>query len=249
MGVINPKGPNPFETNTGSARYTELSNLKNNFIVAGLPGDAEVIFGGRGHDVTIKPVVGDIAILGSRKGIVTAVSKTGLVYNNVTFKYVNYRGVLTTLQVVLRTTVNVPANAVLSGNVGYACSLGTVLFLRTRTNDFNTWPQVAQIAEERKVAPVRMTSISKSVTEPNGDTPETALSISLFNVSLSLLTGYSGSIIWQKSTNGIAFTNIIDEADQVYAVSSPIVGANYYRAQITNGFRTKNSNVILIYFV
>lgn len=151
MGVITPKGPNPFETNTANARYTQLSQLKNNFILAGLPGDAEVIFGGRGHNVTIEPVVGDIAVMGSRKGTVTAVSKTGSAYNNVTFKYVNHRGVLTTMQVVLRSTVTVPSGAVLAGNVGYACTLGTILFLRTRTDDPLTWTPEARNAYERNL--------------------------------------------------------------------------------------------------
>lgn len=248
MGVITQKGPNPFETNTASPRYTQLSQFKNDFQRAGLPGDAEAIFG-RGLITTPDPVVGDVALLGNRIGIVTAVSKTGTNYNNVTLKYKNeVTGEMDTIQIVLRSTVTVPTGAVLGGHVGRACSLGTILFLRTRTEDPQTWTAEARNAFERNAGKPTAGSIAQNVTTPIGDTIPNA--IPQANTSKVLtLTGQSGTIQWQRSVDGISYTDLSGENGTTYTVDSDtVIGANYFRAKVTKGAISPYTNAIKIYY-
>ncbi len=248
MGVTTPKGPNPFETNTGAARYTQLSQFKNDFLRAGLPGDAEAIFG-RGLDVTTQPVAGDVALLGNRIGVVTGTSKTGVNYNNVTLKYKNQvTGELDTIQIVLRSTVTVPTNAVLGGHVGYACSLGTILFLKSRTDDPQTWTPEARAAAERNVAAVVEGVMTQNVTSPIGDTSPHAICLDDDSKQFTL-TGAVGDIQWQKGTDGVTYADIDSAIDTTFTVDGDAVaGANYFRAKVSNGFRTRYSNAIRVYY-
>lgn len=248
MGVITPKGPNPFETNTGNPRYTQLSQFKNDFMRAGLPGDAEAIFG-HGYIVTAEPIAGDIALLGNRVGVVTAVAKTGSVYNNVTLKYKNQvTANLDTIQIVLRSTVTVPANAVLNGNVGYACSLGTILFIKARTTDQSTWTAEAQNAAQRIAGRPVVGSITQNVTTPIGDTAPNAL-IYANHTKVFTIAGQSGTIQWQRSVDGITYTDIIGETGTTYTViSGQTVGANHFRAKVTKGVLSPYTNAIIVYY-
>ncbi|WP_333601424.1 T9SS type A sorting domain-containing protein, partial [Flavobacterium sp.] len=53
---------------------------------------------------------------------------------------------------------------------------------------------------------------------------------------LTIGTGYSGNIQWQRSTDlGVTYTDIVGETSQSYTITNPVVGANYFRAKFSNG--------------
>jgi len=248
MGVMSQKGPNPFETNSASLRYTQLSQFKNDFMRAGLPGDAEAIFG-RGYIVTAEPVQGDVALLGNRIGVVTAISKTGVNYNNVTLKYKNQvTGNLDTIQIVLRSTVTVPSGAVLGGHVGYACSLGTILFIKSHTTDQSTWTQEARNAEQLKAGFPVKGAITQNVTTPVGDTAPNALALAN-HTKVFTIAGHQGTVQWQRSADGVTYTDLAGETGTTYTVvSGHVIGANYFRAKVTKGALSPYTNAIRVYY-
>ena len=81
MGLLQPKGPNPHETDVNSPRYTEASKASKRATEMGISGDAATLLG-RGFervfiqsDMEFKTEAGDFAYIGNRVGMVTGVTK------------------------------------------------------------------------------------------------------------------------------------------------------------------------------
>lgn len=170
MGLLQPKGPNPHETDVNSPRYTEANKASKRATEMGISGDAATLIG-RGFervfiqsDMEFKTEAGDFAYIGNRVGIVTAVTKhvgTGRVQ---TITVVEDLGALpldwredpagfgyddngpgsTTKTTTYAIDPSV-AREVINGG-GALLTTGTILICRKRTTDKTTWTPEAQAA-------------------------------------------------------------------------------------------------------
>jgi len=87
-----------------------------------------------------------------------------------------------------------------------------------------------------KAKPVAKT-IAASPSLPTGAAATSAICTNSSIVKvLTIGTGYSGNIQWQRSTDlGVTYNDIAGETSQSYTITNPVVGANYYRAKFSNG--------------
>jgi len=87
------------------------------------------------------------------------------------------------------------------------------------------------------IAPAIAKTISANTTTPAGTSTSKAICTnSTVAKTLTVGSGYVGTIQWQKSTtsNAIGFEDIAGQTGISYTVTSPADGANYFRAKFTN---------------
>lgn len=179
MGLLQPKGPNPHETNVNSPRYTEASKASKRATEMGISGDAATLLG-RGFervfiqsDMEFKTEAGDFAYIGNRVGLVSSVTKnitTGKVQTITVvedlgalpldwratpaeFGYNNNGPGSTTKTTTYAIDPSVAAEVINGG--GALLTTGTILICRKRTADKTTWTKEAQDAylQQRKFGP------------------------------------------------------------------------------------------------
>lgn len=82
MGVVSPKGPNPFESNPNSPRYTQMYDLHKRLQYRGLISEFDAaVLNGISNIANIQPLTieeveaGDIALIGNRVGTVYQVQR------------------------------------------------------------------------------------------------------------------------------------------------------------------------------
>ena len=170
MGLLEPKGPNPHETDVNSPRYTEASQASKRATEMGISGDAATLLG-RGFervfiqsDMEFKTEAGDFAYIGNRVGMVTAVTKNITTQKVETITVVEDLGALpldwratpaefgyddngpgsTTKTTTYAIDPSV-ASEVINGG-GALLTTGTILICRKRTADKTTWTPEAQAA-------------------------------------------------------------------------------------------------------
>ena len=170
MGLLQPKGPNPHETDVNSPRYTEASKASKRATEMGISGDAATLLG-RGFervfiqsDMEFKTEAGDFAYIGNRVGMVTAVTKNATTQKVETITVVEDLGALpldwratpaefgyddngpgsTTKTTTYAIDPSV-ASEVINGG-GALLTTGTILICRKRTADKTTWTPEAQAA-------------------------------------------------------------------------------------------------------
>jgi hypothetical protein len=170
MGLLEPKGPNPHETDVNSPRYTEASQASKRATEMGISGDAATLLG-RGFeqvfiqsDMEFKTEAGDFAYIGNRVGLVSDVEKDedGKV---LTITVVEDLGALpldwredpagfgyddngpssTTKTTTYAIDPSVAAEVINGG--GALLTTGTILICRKRTTDKTTWTPEAQAAD------------------------------------------------------------------------------------------------------
>jgi len=179
MGLLQPKGPNPHETNVNSPRYTPASQASKRATEMGISGDAATLLG-RGFeeifiqsDMEFKTSAGDFAYIGNRVGMVSAVTKNVTTQKIETITVVEDLGALpldwretpadfgyddngpgsTTKTTTYAIDPSVAREVINSG--GLLLTTGKILICRKRTTDKTTWPKVAQSASlfQDKFAP------------------------------------------------------------------------------------------------
>lgn len=170
MGLLQPKGPNPHETDVNSPRYTEASKASKRATEMGISGDAATLLG-RGFervfiqsDMEFKTEAGDFAYIGNRVGMVTAVTKDVRTGRVQTITVVEDLGALpldwratpaefgyddngpgsTTKTTTYAIDPSVAAEVINGG--GALLTTGTILICRKRTADKTTWTPEAQAA-------------------------------------------------------------------------------------------------------
>jgi hypothetical protein len=79
-------------------------------------------------------------------------------------------------------------------------------------------------------------AVTANVTAPTGKTELTAMCTTDTSKVLTLGTGYIGFIQWQVSTTSstTGFVDIVGASATTYTVTSPAVGANYFRVKLGN---------------
>lgn len=179
MGLLQPKGPNPHETDVNSPRYTEASKASKRATEMGISGDAATLIG-RGFervfiqsDMEFKTEAGDFAYIGNRVGMVSAVIKNITTGKVETITVVEDLGALpldwratpaefgyddngpgsTTKTTTYAIDPSVAAEVINGG--GALLTTGTILICRKRTADKTTWTKEAQDAylQQRKFGP------------------------------------------------------------------------------------------------
>ena len=170
MGLLQPKGPNPHETNVNSPRYTEASKASKRATEMGISGDAATLLG-RGFervfiqsDMEFKTEAGDFAYIGNRVGMVSAVTKNITTGKVQTITVVEDLGALpldwratpaefgyddngpgsTTKTTTYAIDPSVAAEVINGG--GALLTTGSILICRKRTADKTTWTPEAQAA-------------------------------------------------------------------------------------------------------
>ena len=170
MGLLQPKGPNPHETDVNSPRYTEANKASKRATEMGISGDAATLLG-RGFervfiqsDMEFKTEAGDFAYIGNRVGMVTAVTKDVRTGRVQTITVVEDLGALpldwratpaefgyddngpgsTTKTTTYAIDPSVAAEVINGG--GALLTTGTILICRKRTADKTTWTPEAQAA-------------------------------------------------------------------------------------------------------
>ena len=170
MGLLQPKGPNPHETDVNSPRYTEASKASKRATEMGISGDAATLLG-RGFervfiqsDMEFKTEAGDFAYIGNRVGMVTAVTKNATTQKVETITVVEDLGALpldwratpaefgyddngpgSTTKTTTYAIDPSYASEVINGG-GALLTTGTILICRKRTADKTTWTKEAQDA-------------------------------------------------------------------------------------------------------
>ena len=194
MGLLQPKGPNPHETDVNSPRYTEASKASKRATEMGISGDAATLLG-RGFervfiqsDMEFKTEAGDFAYIGNRVGMVTAVTKNATTQKVETITVVEDLGALpldwratpaefgyddngpgsTTKTTTYAIDPSV-ASEVINGG-GALLTTGSILICRKRTADKTTWTKEAQDAylQQRKFGPQ---PVSITITPETEETP------------------------------------------------------------------------------
>lgn len=170
MGLLQPKGPNPHETDVNSPRYTEANKAFKRATEMGISGDAATLIG-RGFervfiqsDMEFKTEAGDFAYIGNRVGIVSDVTKNITTGKVETITVVEDLGALpldwratpaefgyddngpgsTTKTTTYAIDPSVAAEVINGG--GALLTTGTILICRKRTADKTTWTPEAQAA-------------------------------------------------------------------------------------------------------
>ena len=170
MGLLQPKGPNPHETDVNSPRYTEASKASKRATEMGISGDAATLLG-RGFervfiqsDMEFKTEAGDFAYIGNRVGLVSSVTKNITTGKVQTITVVEDLGALpldwratpaefgyddngpgsTTKTTTYAIDPSV-ASEVINAD-GVLLGTGTILICRKRTADRSTWTKEAQAA-------------------------------------------------------------------------------------------------------
>lgn len=170
MGTLQPKGPNPRETDVNSPRYTEASKAATRPTEMGISGDAALLIGKGFEEVFIQSnmefdiAAGDYAYCGNRVGMVTAVTKNVTTGKVETITVVEDLGALpldwredpagfgyddngpssTTKTTVYAVDPAVAAEVINGG--GVLLGKGNILVCRQRTTDPTTWTPEAQAA-------------------------------------------------------------------------------------------------------
>ncbi len=92
-------------------------------------------------------------------------------------------------------------------------------------------------------------SLSQNQTDPSGATAEMAICSNSNSKILSVNSGYTGNIQWQKSTNNSTWSDIAGANGTSYTVTSPSIGINYFRAKFSVCAKTAYStNSIILYY-
>lgn len=170
--TLQSKGPNPFETNTASPRYTELSRLKGDWVRAGLFSDAAAFYGsghefiyGRPQSIETDAAVGDTVLLGNRMGKIQTILKDDddnfvgyEVYEDLRALPLDYSddaegyGYASDNTKVGRKVNYILAQGaeetgILNGNINQAVTPGSLIVLKNPTTNEQTWPKIAQDAQ------------------------------------------------------------------------------------------------------
>ena len=193
MGLLQPKGPNPHETDVNSPRYTEAGNVSKRATEMGISGDAATLLG-RGFervfiqsDMEFKTEAGDFAYIGNRVGMVSAVTKNIRTGKVQTITVVEDLGALpldwratpaefgyndngpgsTTKTTTYAIDPSVAAEVIKGG--GALLTTGTILICRKRTADKTTWTKEAQDAAlfQAKFDPPAIVEYNFDLTSPN----------------------------------------------------------------------------------
>ena len=193
MGLLQPKGPNPHETDVNSPRYTEAGNVSKRATEMGISGDAATLLG-RGFervfiqsDMEFKTEAGDFAYIGNRVGMVSAVTKNIRTGKVQTITVVEDLGALpldwratpaefgyndngpgsTTKTTTYAIDPSVAAEVINGG--GALLTTGTILICRKRTADKTTWTKEAQDAAlfQAKFDPPAIVEYNFDLTSPN----------------------------------------------------------------------------------
>lgn len=163
--MFGTSSPNPNVADPNSPKYTELSKHKNNWVTAGLIGDAKTYIGGgwdklfsdQNLQVGTNISIGDHVLMANRIGVVTAFTTSGGFITSITVKEdmhfvpkmdnpsldgFDANGLTRTVKYVLR------PDADLEGLIVANCFLytGILLVLKQKTQNPNSWPDVAQAA-------------------------------------------------------------------------------------------------------
>lgn len=223
MGLLQPKGPNPHETDVNSPRYTEASKASKRATEMGISGDAATLIG-RGFErvfiqsnMELEIEAGDFAYIGNRVGLVTNVTLTRPGRNIETITVVEDLGALpldwrqdpagfgyddngpgsTTKTTTYAIDPSVAAEVINGG--GALLSTGTILICRKRTADRSTWTKEAQdqYLYNRSKLP-KPTSIEITPqTSPDKSHDQTQQ----FSASI-LPTEASQDVVWSIDSNG-----------------------------------------------
>lgn len=231
MGLLQPKGPNPHETDVNSPRYTEASKASKRATEMGISGDAATLLG-RGFervfiqsDMEFKTEAGDFAYIGNRVGIVSAVTKNITTGKVETITVVEDLGALpldwratpaefgyddngpgsTTKTTTYAIDPSVAAEVINGG--GALLTTGTILICRKRTNDKTTWTKEAQDAYLQQlkfgIQPASITISPIDETSPINTTIQ-------FSKTL-LPADANQDVVWSVNKNGILGTITIDQ--------------------------------------
>ena len=191
MGTLKQGGPNPYETDVNSERYTAINKIDNRVTTMGIIGDADTLIG-KGFErqfiaanMELNVEAGDFAYCGNRVGMVTAVTKNGTTGKIETITVREEIGQLpldwkdeaeafgytddvnSTSRIVVYAIGEGLSDDVING-AGVLLGTGSILVCKKKTSDKSTWTQEAQNADlfQEKQKPK---AVSIEITPTNAD--------------------------------------------------------------------------------
>lgn len=235
MGLAVSKAVNPSISDVNDPLYTALNGFGSRWVYSGLIGDA-ISYLGRGFEQYIVQdnlvdtgdvVVGDYAVLGNRSGVVVGVSASGGLVSTITInedlRYLpadylsnpSSYGYDNNAKKTGRTVTYVMGPGVTAsgirngGGSGVFLFTGTLLILKQRTADINSWTPEARAAIElaRKDLPKLYMGLGSTLTADNNPATTPAVNRVIYFERPLVTNLVIGDKVWLNAATSIAHPN------------------------------------------